>query len=275
MWTTKEKKPLKEYLLWAYGIAWASELFLFLGEHSGLLSGIVGMVITYVVIAMGAGMAPTYAMYIVLKRHGQITGIKDFFRRILHTPKVSTSIAALLLAIVGLVILNALNNTYTGFGQTWYIMLFILPIMLVAMVFGGGMEEVGWRGFMQPALEETMPFPAAALVGGLIWAVWHYPLWLLEGANQSQMNILSFTVYCILLSFGFSLLFRITKSVWVCVVAHAVANLLGGIFSLELLIHPLSTTAALSYICGIAAVIILYFLTCHTFKNKQHSQPKE
>ena len=62
-----------------------------------------------------------------------------------------------------------------------------IPLSLVPVVFlqaaliYGGNEEVGWRGTMQPLLERAVPFPGAAVVTGLVWAVWHLPLWFVEG----------------------------------------------------------------------------------------------
>ncbi len=62
-----------------------------------------------------------------------------------------------------------------------------IPLSLVPVVFlqaaliYGGNEEVGWRGTMQPLLERAVPFPGAAVVTGLVWAVWHLPCGLWRG----------------------------------------------------------------------------------------------
>ena len=37
-------------------------------------------------------------------------------------------------------------------------------------------EEIGWRGFLVPELAKVLPFTGVALVSGLIWAAWHYPI---------------------------------------------------------------------------------------------------
>lgn len=34
-------------------------------------------------------------------------------------------------------------------------------------------EELGWRGYMTPKMEEIMGTPAALLIGGVIWGLWH------------------------------------------------------------------------------------------------------
>ena len=37
-------------------------------------------------------------------------------------------------------------------------------------------EEIGWRGFLVPELAKVLPFTGVALVSGLIWVSWHYPI---------------------------------------------------------------------------------------------------
>jgi len=39
-------------------------------------------------------------------------------------------------------------------------------------------EELGWRGFMLPRFLSIHKWIPASLITGLIWSVWHYPLWI-------------------------------------------------------------------------------------------------
>lgn len=62
------------------------------------------------------------------------------------------------------------------------------PVFLLFVVlFGGGQEEPGWRGFLQPALEEHHAALVAALVVGVVWAIWHWPLFVLPGTVQNDV----------------------------------------------------------------------------------------
>jgi len=63
------------------------------------------------------------------------------------------------------------------------------------MIVGGGMEETGWRGMLQPALEEKMNFILATLITGVIWGVWHLPLFLISKTTQYQMSFPSFLLF--------------------------------------------------------------------------------
>ena len=69
MWNKTEKQPIGQFLLLTFLIAWGSELILIAGGYLKLLDGTIGIFITYMFICFGAGFAPAYAFYIVLKKH--------------------------------------------------------------------------------------------------------------------------------------------------------------------------------------------------------------
>lgn len=51
----------------------------------------------------------------------------------------------------------------------------ILAMALIWPVMAALGEELGWRGFLMPRLALRWPLPAAALVTGLVWGLWHLP----------------------------------------------------------------------------------------------------
>jgi membrane protease YdiL (CAAX protease family) len=52
----------------------------------------------------------------------------------------------------------------------------IYPVALAfATLVGGGQEELGWRGFALPALQERFDAATASVVVGLLWTLWHLP----------------------------------------------------------------------------------------------------
>jgi membrane protease YdiL (CAAX protease family) len=55
--------------------------------------------------------------------------------------------------------------------------LFLLAFTLTALA-RGGMEEPGWRGLLQPALQNTFSPLLASLIVALFWSLWHLPLFL-------------------------------------------------------------------------------------------------
>ncbi|QLG60885.1 type II CAAX endopeptidase family protein [Halorarum salinum] len=58
---------------------------------------------------------------------------------------------------------------------------FALAVLVTAFV-GGGQEEFGWRGYLLPWLQDDLGPFVASLVLGVVWAVWHLPLYVVPGA---------------------------------------------------------------------------------------------
>ncbi len=57
-------------------------------------------------------------------------------------------------------------------------------------------EEIGWRGFLQDALEASGVRPVrAALIAGVIWGVWHAPATLILGFNYPDNRLLGAVIF--------------------------------------------------------------------------------
>ncbi len=89
-------------------------------------------------------------------------------------------------------------------------------------------EELGWRGFLYPALRQRMTFRKSAILSGLIWAAWHYPAIAFGNYNNGGMlwfSLVTFTLMVLGMTFVISWLREASGSVWPCVLFHAVNNL--------------------------------------------------
>jgi membrane protease YdiL (CAAX protease family) len=89
-------------------------------------------------------------------------------------------------------------------------------------------EELGWRGFLVPALAERFSLARTAIVSGTIWAAWHVPLIVGAGYNAGTSTpyaIVCFAVMVISLSFPLAWLRLRSGSVWPAALLHASHNL--------------------------------------------------
>ncbi|MFE2675929.1 CPBP family intramembrane glutamic endopeptidase [Streptomyces hygroscopicus] len=61
---------------------------------------------------------------------------------------------------------------------------------LVGMVISGPLsEEPGWRGTAYPRMRASMGRFQVGLVLGVIWAVWHLPLFFIDGTVQNELGL--------------------------------------------------------------------------------------
>lgn len=113
-----------------------------------------------------------------------------------------------------------------------------LPLLFTVTVLGTTIwtvgEELGWRGFLFPRLQEQFGFDGTCLISGVIWAVWHYPglLWADYNAGTNQIfAIACFTGGIIAMSYIMGYLRVRSDSIWPCVLLHATHNtFVQGIF---------------------------------------------
>jgi membrane protease YdiL (CAAX protease family) len=54
---------------------------------------------------------------------------------------------------------------------------FLLGFLVISLVTGAMGEELGWRGFALPWLQTRFNALWASLILGVIWGLWHLPLW--------------------------------------------------------------------------------------------------
>jgi membrane protease YdiL (CAAX protease family) len=88
-------------------------------------------------------------------------------------------------------------------------------------------EEIGWRGFLVPELAKRHGFAATAIISGLIWAFWHYPLLLLGDYHPPTpvwFYLPLFTLLLPVISFVWTWMRLKSGSLWPCVVLHAAHN---------------------------------------------------
>ncbi|MCG5435407.1 CPBP family intramembrane glutamic endopeptidase [Micromonospora foliorum] len=65
---------------------------------------------------------------------------------------------------------------------------------LISMLIGGPLaEEPGWRGTAYPRLRASMSRLHAGLLLGAAWAVWHLPLFFINGTLQSEFGLVSWS----------------------------------------------------------------------------------
>ncbi len=192
------------------------------------------------------GFGPTIAAVLVLP--GEIT-VKAVCRFIFRTKDKTLKYLLLFSAM------EILTIALSAMELNPAISLQLVPMIFVQAIFVyGGNEELGWRGVLQPTLESKLPFPVATLLTGAVWAVWHIPLWFVEGASQQNISFWLFAVYAIFLSFWLAAVYKKTRSVFYCSMFHALSNVL-----LSLFVMKVNWILALGMVIMLACSIWLWY----------------
>ena len=121
----------------------------------------------------------------------------------------------------------------------------------VTLFLAGALEELGWRGFMQPRLQRRFRAVTASVVICIVWALWHVPL-MFVGAG----TFAGFQEY---------ILMTITMSI----VLGWLYNNTGGALPVVMVTHAASNMASIGRVTGdlptvfeLLAGNVLFYLFC-------------
>jgi CAAX amino terminal protease family. len=90
-------------------------------------------------------------------------------------------------------------------------------------------EEAGWRGYALPRLQAIFGPVRASLVLGILWALWHLPLFLIPGFMSAPIPVFAVCLICStpIMTFGANLS---RFSIAAAVLMHFALNSTGGLY---------------------------------------------
>lgn len=220
---------LRDYLLGTFAFTWA------LWVPAGLdLRGALNLPVPPTMLTIIGAFGPMVAALTVAGRHGGWNEVWALLARLRF--RVTASRWCLLAFVLGavtlvpaLVFLASGNSTDAGKVGSHLV---ILPIhfVIVATIGGGLDEELGWRGMAQPLLQRRLSPLPANLVLGIIWAIWHLPLWLDPASAQSAYPFAVYTAVIVGHSLVTGYLYNASGgSLLVAVTAHSTNNTFDGL----------------------------------------------
>lgn len=161
----------------AFGISWSIWLPLVVMQAFLPFSVIANLVWI-------GGFAPTIAAIILAGVNSGRVGIRRLLGRVLQGPVGVYWYAFALFgtAAIGLMAIG-LHVLFGGVAlvidlSRWFL---VFPVFLSAMIAGPLAEEFGWRGYALPRLQTNRSALVASLIIGVVWSLWHLPVFWLEG----------------------------------------------------------------------------------------------
>ncbi|QCC49571.1 CPBP family intramembrane metalloprotease (plasmid) [Halobellus limi] len=128
-------------------------------------------------------------------------------------------------------------------------------------IWGGGNEELGWRGFALPYLQERYSALVSSLIIGVVWAVWHAPAGIIErGVTGWAVDLPIYAVIVIGISIVATLLYNSTGgSVLLTMVFHAGVNAGQGLYPVEGMFTPTGELARFVAWAVLVGALLLAF----------------
>ena len=186
-----------------------------------------------VVVIIGA-FAPLLAALTLTGLQGSWQGIKSFLRQAIdfHFKPVYLIIALGLPLVIHLISHYLARALHLEVASTLFpteslisSIGLAIPYFFLMLLIGGGQEEFGWRGYAQEPLQEKIGTIPASLVIGLIWGVWHLPLWFMAGDLHSAYSFLAFVIMTTSISIMYAWLYNASgKKLIVVMIFHAMNN---------------------------------------------------
>lgn len=122
-----------------------------------------------------------------------------------------------------------------GVFQVFYILLrshtfdssvpfFTYFIVIFTSILFGGLEEIGWRGFLQAELMKGKNLIVISFIIGIIWGFWHIPLFFIEEVSHYSFEFIPFLLGAIMFSTYLTWLYAKTRSLLLVILFHASIN---------------------------------------------------
>jgi membrane protease YdiL (CAAX protease family) len=197
---------------------------------------------------LGLLLGPSLAGIILNRVTRGKEGNRDYWWRVIDVKRIGVKCGLVILLFVP--VLHAISYLVDillgGGGGTWgqSALEFVanpasIIIFILLTLFLGPLEEFGWRGYALDRLQERRNALTSSLILGVMWALWHLPLFFFEGTYQNNLGFGSpafwqFMLGIVPLAFIFTLIFNNTRrSILSAILFHFMINFTGDMFALS------------------------------------------
>ena len=254
----KEKDYIIQYIIFVYVLFW-----LVLFPLSGItILKLGGTPLVMQVLTAINSWSPTIVLLIMFKKLYPNSSVKNFYinsfqERLNIRLLMMTFLIQLLIFIVSVYIIATKQDS-----SVMSLLDLSSSTMLLAIFFtliqGAVGEESGWRGYLQPAIEEKFGVINGSILVSLIWNFWHAPLWFVStGYNGIELikYIIAFSICITSVGIIIGICYHHYKNLFVPIWIHFMLNFYTQLFRGELI--DLISVYALCYI--IMALVFVYW----------------
>lgn len=255
------RRSIVAFVLLTLLISWSAwGMLAILGTEPGVnLGGVLWLL---------GGLGPPIAAVVLVQREDG-PSIRELLARLLHW-RVGWRWYGIALLFPGAVVIMTLfldsqvRGLTTPIPDPEFVLVFI-GLLMASSIIGGGLEEIGWRGFMLPRVQASFDALTASIVVGVIWMVWHAPLFVVSGAVQMEFPMLPFVIQGIALAVVFTWVYNSTRgSVLLAVLLHGSFNAwLSTVWLLREGMDPKTIWVMAVLVCLVAIGVVVVYGTEH------------
>lgn len=224
----QKNNALKEVFLFfgltlglSYLVFWGPLAFFEIPAAS-FVRGAAGPVWALALYVMG-GFVPSLVAVFLTWKHPGAAGLRQLGRRMIQFNIgwrwYLAAAAVVIISVAAQLVMLRL------FGQTFPMPLFLAQLGSVVplLILGPLSEEIGWRGYALERLQTKWNALVSGLIVGLVWGLWHLPLFFMPGTSQREFAIPfgGFLAGMLALSILFTWLHNNTHgSIWTAIFFH-------------------------------------------------------
>jgi membrane protease YdiL (CAAX protease family) len=241
------RRPLTAFFVLAFAYSWSLSLvYLATGSGPAILS-----------------CGPTLAALTVLPVTKGRAGVRELCRAMLKWRVARRWWAIALLAPIAVTSLATALNVALGAEMpsaddlgNWTTVLPTALLILCVPAIGGAWEEPGWRGVALPGLLARQSALRASLVLGVLWSLWHVPVFLTGDQHWSDLALVM--AVTVVLTWLFE---NAGASVLIAMVFHALNNSFSGEYASQMFDGADSTRQSwmLVVVWSVAALLVVRF----------------
>ena len=219
---TRSAASLLTFFALAFAWSWACWL---------LAAGVKeGLPVAAAVLSLLGGFGPSLAAVVLVARSTGSAGLRRWLKRCLQWRVgwwwlVLAFVFPLVFMRLAVAAHVALGGTLPPSPAAGHAGMAALNFLLIFLLGGPLGEEFGWRGYALPALQRRWGWRLASLFLGMVWALWHLPLFYSAGTVQSHLPMGLYALSAVASSVLFTGLFNRSRSSIVPVlVLHTAVN---------------------------------------------------
>lgn len=110
-------------------------------------------------------------------------------------------------------------------------LLMLIPNLILSLfLFGSIADEIGWRGYLLPRLQQTLTAVSASVAIGLLWGLWQLPTYYFNGLVESNLSPIWLFIETVALSIILTWITNSSKSLVGVIVFNGVYRTLTQFF---------------------------------------------